>query len=688
MRLPPSAGWVPALLVALGGLLAAGPATAVTVTCGTASGLAGQTVTVSLATTDLTGLNVMAYQFRIAYNAGVVTASGVNTAGTLTGAAGWATPTFNVTSGQIDVSAAGNTALTGSGTLLKVTFDINPALLDGGSTTLTLSGFVMNEGAPSVTTVDGSITVTATPKITVSPNTGEIVRGSTLQFTVSGSVANPVSWYTTDAGVANISGAGLLAGVAPGAVRVFAVDAAAKRDTTDGDVVIRGMGVTVGTVGALVNQTVSIPVTVTSLSGLAVRSGEFQVSFSSSYLSFVSATRPVGTLLNGYGSMTSGASTSGGVTTATVAFAGSTDLTGSGTLFYLNLATNPTNYGTVTLTLAVALFNETLPALRANGSVNIATPASFTVSPASVTLLRGQTQQFTLGGSPVLPVTWSTLDPAVATITTGGLLTSVAGGVTQVKVVDNSGGVAFNTSVTVCDFALTVGSPSVAPGATVPVPLLLDRGINGLGVRAVELSLAWSPTWITAVDPVTVGLITQWGAPTVNLASGSVRIAAAGSVPLSGPGRLLDDMEFTVSPATPVPTDIPITLTATMFNEGKPIALVTNGILHVRATTDAGGGTALAFALSPAAPNPAGGTTRLSFTLPEASPGRAPVRLVIHGIDGRRVRTLVDGRLAAGRHEVQWDTRDEGGRPVPDGIYLTRLEWLGRTLERKLVVVR
>jgi hypothetical protein len=505
---------------------------------------------------------------------------------------------------------------------------------------------------------------------------------------VSGSVTNPVTWYTTDVGVATINASGLLTGVAPGAVRVYAVDAAARRDTTNGDVLIRGMGVTVGTVSAVVNQTVSVPITVTSLNGLGVRSGEFEVSFDNRYLSFVSATRPAGTLLDGYGSLGAGASTNVNTTTVTVAFAGSSDLTGSGTLFYLNLATDPVNHTNATLTLQTALFNEALPALRTSGSVNIAAPSTFTVSPANVTLLAGQTQQFTLTGSPVLPVTWSTLDPAVATITSTGLLTALAGGVTRVRAVDNGGGVALNTSVTVYDFALTVASVTTLPGAVALVPLSLDRTIGALGVYGVEFSVNWSPTYVTAVSFPASGLLSSWGTPTTNLSSGSMRVATAGSTALSNAGQVLGYLWFTTSVTTPIPTDIPITLTTTTFNEGKPIARVTNGILRVRSGVDVSDGADLGFALGPPRPNPSRGLARLSFTLPAAAAGGEPVRLVVFGTDGRRVRTLVDGRLAAGRHEVGWDARDGDGRPVPTGLYFCRLEWLGRTLERKLAVLR
>jgi hypothetical protein len=687
MHLPPATGFVPALLMTLGGLLAAVPATAVTVTCGTASGLAGQTVTVSVNTADLTGLNVVACQFRLAYNAAVVTATGVSTAGTLAGDAGWSTPAFNPTSGRIDVAAAGTSALAGAGAILNVTFLINPALLSGSSTTLTLSNFLLNEGYPLVTTANGSITVNATPRITVTPNTGEIVRGATLQFYAGGSVVSPVAWASTDAGVATIDAAGLLTAVGPGVVRAFAVDNAGKRDTTDGDILVHPMGVTVGTASALLNQTVSVPVTVTNLTGLGVRFGEFQITFDNRNLSFNSANRPSGALLDGYGSMNVGASSFGTTTRVTVSFAGSTDLAGAGTLFDLNLTAGSTNYGSAELRLGVALFNETVEAMRINGTVNIAAPATYTVNPANVTLLAGQTQQFTLTGSPGLPVIWSTLDPAVATITSTGLLTAVAGGVTRVCAADNSGGIALNTSVTAYDFALTVTSVTTAPGAVTQMPLSLDRTIGALGVYGVELSVGWSPAYVTAVSFPASGLLSSWGTPTTNLSSGLMRVAAAGSTALSNGGQVLGYLSFTTSATTPIPTDIPITLTMTTFNEGKPIAQITNGMLRVRSGVDVPDGADPDFALGPPRPNPSRGLARLSFTLPSAAAGGAPVRLMVFGTDGRRVRMLVDRRLAAGRHEVSWDTRDGDGRPVPTGLYFCRIEWMGQTLERKLAVL-
>ena len=48
--------------------------------------------------------------------------------------------------------------------------------------------------------------------------------------------------------------------------------------------------------------------------------------------------------------------------------------------------------------------------------------------------------------------------------------------------------------------------------------------------------------------------------------------------------------------------------------------------------------------------------------------------LSVFDVTGRRVRTLVDGRMEAGRFDVEWDGRDEGGRRTAPGVYFVRLQ--------------
>lgn len=68
-------------------------------------------------------------------------------------------------------------------------------------------------------------------------------------------------------------------------------------------------------------------------------------------------------------------------------------------------------------------------------------------------------------------------------------------------------------------------------------------------------------------------------------------------------------------------------------------------------------------------PNPFNPQTTVSFTMPEA--GHA--RLQVVDLRGRLVASLLDGDLAAGRHAVVWDGRNDGGRGMPSGVYFARL---------------
>jgi uncharacterized repeat protein (TIGR01451 family) len=87
-------------------------------------------------------------------------------------------------------------------------------------------------------------------------------------------------------------------------------------------------------------------------------------------------------------------------------------------------------------------------------------------------------------------------------------------------------------------------------------------------------------------------------------------------------------------------------------------------------SADQAGGLPAAFALSAARPNPFRGGTEVRLDLPEA--GR--VRLVVFDVAGRRVRTLVDAELPAGRHAAAWDGRDELERRVQAGVYFLRVD--------------
>ena len=75
---------------------------------------------------------------------------------------------------------------------------------------------------------------------------------------------------------------------------------------------------------------------------------------------------------------------------------------------------------------------------------------------------------------------------------------------------------------------------------------------------------------------------------------------------------------------------------------------------------------------------------RFSYHLPHA----AVVDLAVYDVRGRLVRRLlVEGRQA-GRGEIDWDGRDEDGRPAASGVYLVRLATEREARTRKIAVMR
>ena len=100
-------------------------------------------------------------------------------------------------------------------------------------------------------------------------------------------------------------------------------------------------------------------------------------------------------------------------------------------------------------------------------------------------------------------------------------------------------------------------------------------------------------------------------------------------------------------------------------------------------TTDTPAAPIGAVDLRPNVPNPFNPATTLHFSTVRT--GR--VRLTIYDSAGRRVRTLVDGRLEAGHHERRWDGSDDTGTPVASGVYRARLQANGRTLSRSMLLL-
>jgi len=83
-------------------------------------------------------------------------------------------------------------------------------------------------------------------------------------------------------------------------------------------------------------------------------------------------------------------------------------------------------------------------------------------------------------------------------------------------------------------------------------------------------------------------------------------------------------------------------------------------------------------------PNPFNPSTTISFYLPAAQ----RVALIVYDVQGRRVKTLIDGNKEMGTHKIVWNGTNDRGADVGSGVYFYRLVTGKKVLTKKLVMLR
>jgi hypothetical protein len=219
--------------------------------------------------------------------------------------------------------------------------------------------------------------------------------------------------------------------------------------------------------------------------------------------------------------------------------------------------------------------------------------------------------------------------------------------------------------------ALTLEAPThVAAGARVTVHLQL----SGTGrVQALSAALDWNPAVVRLISHETGELVTRLD-----------------GVLLSARPGLLDGAVFASSGTGFVGEGEFATLDFEVVAPGEPgfrIASVDardalNARVDLTSSTHAAAPRETAFA--PASPNPFAHATTLAFALSQ----RGPANLMIYSVDGRRVRTLLDGVQEPGEYRIAWDGRGDDGRVMPPGVYYARLTTSHGRLARMVTLLR
>ena len=88
--------------------------------------------------------------------------------------------------------------------------------------------------------------------------------------------------------------------------------------------------------------------------------------------------------------------------------------------------------------------------------------------------------------------------------------------------------------------------------------------------------------------------------------------------------------------------------------------------------------------LNPVVPNPIRDRAAITFSVPV----RGLVTLDLFDVSGRKVNVIFEGRVNPGIYRINWQPLDRRGKPLHAGIYFLSLNFEGKRLTKKLMVLR
>jgi hypothetical protein len=83
-------------------------------------------------------------------------------------------------------------------------------------------------------------------------------------------------------------------------------------------------------------------------------------------------------------------------------------------------------------------------------------------------------------------------------------------------------------------------------------------------------------------------------------------------------------------------------------------------------------------------PNPFNARSTITFSLAQTG----PVEITIYDVNGREVKTLVNGMVDAGTHQVVWDGTNDAGHKVGSGVFWSQMKAGSFTSNKKMVIMR
>ena len=83
-------------------------------------------------------------------------------------------------------------------------------------------------------------------------------------------------------------------------------------------------------------------------------------------------------------------------------------------------------------------------------------------------------------------------------------------------------------------------------------------------------------------------------------------------------------------------------------------------------------------------PNPFNPSTSIDFTVPK----EMFISIIIYDVNGRHIKTMINGILGGGHNSVIWDGSDRNGKRVSSGVYFYELRSENNTIAKKMILLK
>ena len=591
----------------------------------------GQTVDIPVYTTNLSGMNYSAGELTITVNQNILTPIEIITTGTMLSS--YSTPSFSFNNGNFKVAFAGNNTLAGSGVLLIIRFQITS--INTGGTNLTLSNMILNE-TDLGNGINSYFRVLQLATLNISPSSGNLLSGETLQFTASNGT-EPYSWSVSNPSIATINSAGLLTAIKGGVIKVSAQDSFGGSGSS-GDIYLYDTEVRIPDTTAEIAGTVDIPIYMANLSSnYSIVSLQTNVLFDSSKVKFDQIVT-TGTSTDGWAFSYN--NTGNKVILAGASTSGFNNL---GPIIKLRFIVSPNvsigNYSNISL--EQFLFNEGSPNARIdNGKITVATSTVPNKPSNLVALLTGSTQ---------ITLFWTdnsnnesgfkverTLDPAG----TWNQITSVSQNITAFVNNNLAEGARYYYRVRAYN---SIGNSDYSNEANATTTLAAPSNLTGTEGETGILNLTWTDNSSTETGFYLERKDGDGSSFIIHKILGPNLISFSDSNLTPGQYYAYRLKAFTGIVESNYSNEFEIVIVSINSEIGIPNK----------------------FELFQNYPNPFNPSTQISYQLPENS----FVNLVVYNSLGQKVEELVNQEQTSGKYSVKFDASN-----LPSGVYIYKLQ--------------